>query len=133
MFEKSLFCEAWNPEMMSQSFPVSCFGLTVLYPTRSEIAHLWYIKTQGRKIDIKHIFLLYLSVHCGDFIEQIKKICHIHFKGESKWILVVVVKIIMLLIMQVTFFVPESCWIFNEFEQKFVISIKVGSFWLDKQ
>ena len=25
-------------------------------------------------------FLLYLSVHWGDLIEQIKKICHIHFK-----------------------------------------------------
>ena len=25
-------------------------------------------------------FLLYLSVHWGDVIEQIKKICHIHFK-----------------------------------------------------
>ena len=24
-------------------------------------------------------FLLYLSVHWGDLIEQIKKICHIHF------------------------------------------------------
>ena len=25
-------------------------------------------------------FSLYLSVHWGDLIEQIKKICHIHFK-----------------------------------------------------
>ena len=25
-------------------------------------------------------FLLYLSVHWGDLIEPIKKICHIHFK-----------------------------------------------------
>ena len=28
-------------------------------------------------------FLLYLSVHWGDFIEQIKKICHIHFKARA--------------------------------------------------
>ena len=134
MTEKSVFWEAWSPEMMSQSFPVSCFW------SHSFVSHQkWNFtflvhQNMGKKNRYWiYLFLLYLSVHCGDFIEQIKKICHIHFKGESKWILVVVVKIIMLLIMQVTFFVPKSCWIFNEFEQKFVISIKVGSFWLDKQ
>ena len=37
-------------------------------------------KTQGRKIAIQKT-LLYLSVHLGDFIEQIKKVCHIHFKA----------------------------------------------------
>ena len=29
-------------------------------------------------------FLLYLSAHWGDLMEQIKKICHIHFKLEEK-------------------------------------------------
>ena len=28
---------------------------------------------------LEYVFGLYLSVHCGDFIEQIKKICHIQF------------------------------------------------------
>ena len=27
-------------------------------------------------------FLLYLSAHWGDLIEQIKKVCHIHFKEQ---------------------------------------------------
>ena len=27
--------------------------------------------------------MLYLSVHWGELIEQIKKICHIHFKDSS--------------------------------------------------
>ena len=55
------------------------FGLAVLYPTGSEIWCFWYIKTRERKIAMEKPFLLYLSVHWGDFIEQIKKICHIHF------------------------------------------------------
>ena len=29
-------------------------------------------------------FLLYLSVHWGDLIEQVKKICHIHFNIPMK-------------------------------------------------
>ena len=49
-------------------------GLTALYPTGSEISRFWYIKTSGRKIAIENLFCyIYLSVHCGDFIEQIKK------------------------------------------------------------
>ena len=32
MTEKSVFREALSPEMTSQSTPVSCFGLAVLYP-----------------------------------------------------------------------------------------------------
>ena len=56
------------------------FGLAVLYPTRSEIWCFWYINTRERKIAMEKTFLLYLSVHWGDLIEQIKKICHIHFK-----------------------------------------------------
>ena len=36
---------------------------------------------QDSKNRYRKIFLLYLSVHWGDLIEQIKKkICHIHFK-----------------------------------------------------
>ena len=33
---------------------------------------------------LSKFFLLHLSVHWGDLIEQIKKICHIYFKGELK-------------------------------------------------
>ena len=49
------------------------FGLAVLYPTGSEIWCFWYIKTRERKIAMEKTFLLYLSVHWGDLIEQIKK------------------------------------------------------------
>ena len=53
MIEKSVFREASSPEMTSQSFPASCFGLAVLYPTGSEISRFWYVKTRGRKIAIE--------------------------------------------------------------------------------
>ena len=48
----------------------------------------------GKEIAMENIFLLYasekivllyLSVHWGDLIEQIKKICHIHFKAEAQF------------------------------------------------
>ena len=65
MTEKSVFREASSPEMTSQSFSVSCFWSLGFVPV---------LKNRYRIF-----FLLYLSVHCGDFIEQIKKICHIHF------------------------------------------------------
>ena len=35
------------------------------------------------------VFLLFLSVNCGDFIEQIKKVCHIHFNREKQSLLIV--------------------------------------------
>ena len=49
------------------------FGLAILYPTGSEISRFWYIKTRGRKIAIEKFTLLYIQVHWGDLIEQIKK------------------------------------------------------------
>ena len=61
-------------------FPV--FGLAVLYPIGSEIWCFWYIKTRERKIAMEKTFLLYLSVHWGALIEQIKKVCHIHFNWQ---------------------------------------------------
>ena len=72
MTEKSVFREAWSPEMTSHRSQ-SRVGLAVLYPIGSEIWRFWYIKTRGRKIAIEKFLLLYLSVHWGDFIEQIKK------------------------------------------------------------
>ena len=81
--EKSVFHEAWSPEMTSQPFPVSCFWSHSLNPTGSEIGPFRYIKTHGKKIAIDNFSLLYLSVHWGDLIEQIKKICCIHFNWFS--------------------------------------------------
>ena len=36
----------------------------------------------GKENHYRKYFSLHLSVHCGDFIGQIKK-CHIHFKGKA--------------------------------------------------
>ena len=58
--------------------PVS--GLEVLYLTGNEISRFSYVKAGSRKI-VSKLFLLYLSVHCRDFIEQIRDNCHIHFKS----------------------------------------------------
>ena len=69
LFSAKLQDPKW-PHIYSQS-PV--FGLTVLCPTGSEIWRFWFIKTPGRKIDIKIFVLLFLSVYCGDFIDQTKK------------------------------------------------------------
>ena len=74
MTEKSVFREAWSPELMSQSFPVSCFWNLKL------LAH----QNTGKKNRYRKIFLLHLSAHWGDLSEQIKKICHIHFKNAIR-------------------------------------------------
>ena len=72
-----------NKGVVVVAFVVGVFGLTVLYPTGSEISRFGHVKTRGRKFAIEHI-LLFLLVHCGDFIEQIKKVCHIHYKMVLK-------------------------------------------------
>ena len=54
--------------MTSQSFPVSRFCT----PQEVKFHVFRYVKTRGRKIAIESFFLIFLSVHCGDFIEQIK-------------------------------------------------------------
>ena len=66
MSEQYVFREARSPEMTSQSFPVSCFGLAVLYPTLSEIWRFWYINTRGRQIAIKKVFC-----YAYQYIEEI--------------------------------------------------------------
>ena len=81
MTEKSVFREAWSPELTSQSFPVSCFWPPGFVPHRKWNLTLLAHQNTGKENRYRKIFLLYLSVHWGDLIEQIKKICHIHFKG----------------------------------------------------
>ena len=58
MTEKSVFRETWGPEMTSQSF--------VKFDTFGTSKH-------GEGKSLWKNFLLYLSVHWGDLIEQIKK------------------------------------------------------------
>ena len=64
-----------------QLFPVSCFWSRSFALDQKWNFTFLYVKTRGRKIT--NIFLLYLSVHRGDYIEQIKRICHIHFKANE--------------------------------------------------
>ena len=78
--EKSVFCEACSPELMSQSFPVPCFWSRGFVPHRKWNLMLLVHQNMGKENRYEKTFLLYLSVHWGDLIEQIKKICHIHFK-----------------------------------------------------
>ena len=47
---------------------------------KSVFAKLEVLKWRQRKIALENVFLLYISVHWGDLIKQIIKICHIHFK-----------------------------------------------------
>ena len=59
--------------MTSQSFPVSPFGLAVLYPTGSEIDAFG-----TSKMAIEIFFTILIST-LGRFNRANKKICHIHF------------------------------------------------------
>ena len=57
MTEKSVFREAWSPEMKSRSFPVSCFwsrGFVLFW-------RFWYIKTGEGKYLSKIFFAIYIS------------------------------------------------------------------------
>ena len=80
MTEKSVFREAWSPELTSQSFPVSCFWCRGFVPHRKYNLTLLAHQNTGKENRYRNFFLLHLSAHWGDSIEQIKKICHIHFK-----------------------------------------------------
>ena len=80
--EKSVFREASSQSWRHDRSQSPVFGLAVLYPTGSEIWCFWYIKARERKIAMEKFFLLHSSAHWGDLIEQIKKVCHIHFKTE---------------------------------------------------
>ena len=78
--ERSVFREAWSPELTSQSFPVPWFWSHGFVPHRKWNLMLLVHQNTGKENRYGKTFLLYLSVHWGDLIEQIKKICHIHFK-----------------------------------------------------
>ena len=74
MSEKSVFREAWSPEMTSQSFPVSCF-LASRFCTPPEVKFVAFGTSkhlEGKSLSKKKK-LLYLSVHWGDIIEDTKK------------------------------------------------------------
>ena len=78
--QKQLARTSLSPEMTKHpQSPV--FGLAVLYLTGSDISRFCYVNTWARK-SVSNNFLLYLPIYWGDFIEQIQKICHTHFKFQ---------------------------------------------------
>ena len=80
--EKSVFREAWSPGLTSQSFPVPCFWSFGFVPHRKWNLMLLVHQNRGKENRYGKNFLLHLSADWGDLIEQIKKICHIHFKVQ---------------------------------------------------
>ena len=66
MLEKSVYHEACSPEMISNSFPVFCFWSRSFVPHGSEISRFWYIKKQGRKIDIPIFYTCYTYQYIGE-------------------------------------------------------------------
>ena len=75
MSEKSVFREAWSPEMMSRSFPVSCFWSRGFVPHRKWNLTLLVHQNTGKENCYQKFFLAILigTVHWRDLIEQIKK------------------------------------------------------------
>ena len=70
--EKSVFREAWSPELTSQSFPVSCFWCRGFVPHRKWTLTLLAQQNTEKENRYRKKFLLHLSAHWGDLIEQIK-------------------------------------------------------------
>ena len=71
--KKSVFREAWSPKLTSQSFPVPCFWSRGFVTHRKWNLMLLVHQNTGKENRYGKKFLLYLSVHWGDLIEQIKK------------------------------------------------------------
>ena len=81
---ESVFREAWSPELRSQSLAVSCFWCRGFVPHRKWNLTLLAHQNTGKGNRYRNSFLLHLSAHWGDLIEQIKKICHIHVKCNNQ-------------------------------------------------
>ena len=82
--KKKTFDKIFPPRvLMSQKCEISLsVGYKTVKPKRGDWEwkfHVFGTSKHGEEKSLLDIFLLYLSVHCGDVIEQIKKICHIHF------------------------------------------------------
>ena len=80
MTEKSVFRQAWSPEMTSQSFPVSCFWSRGFVPHRKW--NIW--RYTGKENRYRNFFL---DIHISTlrrFNQANKKICHIYFKNVLK-------------------------------------------------
>ena len=79
--EKSVFREAWSPELTSQSFPVPCFWSRSFVPHRKWNLMLLVHQNTGKENRYGKNFSAVLISTLGRFDRaNKKKICHIHFK-----------------------------------------------------
>ena len=80
--EKSVFREAWSPELTSQSFPVPCFCSRGFVPHRKWNLMLLVHQNTGKENRYGKNFFAVLISTLGRFDRaNKKKICRIHFKG----------------------------------------------------
>ena len=81
MSKKSVFREAWSPEMMSQLFPVSCFWSCSFVPHPNWNLMLLVHQNTGKENRYQKSFLAILISTLGRFNQANKKrICHVRFK-----------------------------------------------------
>ena len=79
--EKSVFREAWSPELTSQSFPVSSFWCRGFVPHRKWNLTLLAHQNRGKENrNRKFCFATLISTLERFDRANKKKICHIHFK-----------------------------------------------------
>ena len=80
--EKSVFREAWSPELTSQSFPVPCFWSRGFAPHRKWNLMLLVHQNTGKENCYGKNFFATLISTLGRFNQANKKICPIHFKSS---------------------------------------------------
>ena len=81
MTKKSVFREAWSPEMTSQSFPVSCFWSCGFVPHRKWNLTLLVHQNTGKENRYRIIFFAIHISSLRRFNRANKKIRHIHFNS----------------------------------------------------
>ena len=79
MTEKSVFHEAWSPEMTSQSFPVSCFWSRGFVPHWKRNLTLLVHQNTGKENRYRIFFAILISTLGRFNWVNFKTICHIHF------------------------------------------------------
>ena len=82
MTEKSVFREAWSPELTSKSLPVSCFWCRGFVSHRKWNLTLLVHQNTGKENRYRKNFFATLISTLGRFNRANKNICHIHFKFQ---------------------------------------------------
>ena len=82
MTKKSVFRKAWSPELMPQSFPVSCFRSRGFVPHRKWNLTLLAHQNMGKENRYRKNCFATLISTLGRFNRANKKKSHIHFKSR---------------------------------------------------